>query len=84
MFVYANNSNKTCQIIDTTCFIEALTYVKDKRGTLFFAEDNENSDDVEKEVDQEQLDKAMVWHNGFMTKLGKTLFDNNNFRNYID
>jgi hypothetical protein len=84
MFVYANNSNKTCQIIDTPCLIDALTHVKDKKGTLYFTEDNENSDNVEKELTQDELDEAMVWHNGHMTKLGKTLFDNSNFRNLID
>jgi len=86
MYVYANTRNKTCEVVESSNILDAIAISKGN-GIIYLTDDSEEGEDTsdlsEQEV-RERMDNLIAWKDGVLTKLGKTLIIDSNFRNYID
>ena len=86
MYVYADPRNKTCQIVESEDILDAIA-ISNGRGIIYKTDDSGNGEDAsnmtEEEVTQAMHD-AIAWKDGVLSNLGKSLFDDSKFRNYID
>ena len=90
MYVYADPSVKTCQIIESDDILDAILISKGK-GIIYMTDDSdENTKDtsgLSEDQVRDLMDKSIAWKDGILTNLGKSLIVNSNysnFRNYID
>jgi len=86
MYVYADPMNKTCQIVESEDILDAIA-ISNGRGIIYKTDDSEDEPDAssmtDNEVTQAMYD-SIAWKDGILSKLGKTLIDYSNFKNYID
>ena len=86
MYVYANAKEKTCQIVESEDILDAIA-ISNGKGIIYKTDDtgapSDASNMTEEELTQVMHD-AIAWKDGVLSNLGKSLFDNTNFRNYID
>jgi len=86
MYVYADPSHRTCQVVESNDILDAIAISRGK-GIIYMTDDSDNnkdSSDLTEDQVRDYMDKSIAWKDGILTKLGKTLIDNPNFRNYMD
>jgi hypothetical protein len=86
MYVYADSKNKTCQIVESNDILDAIAISKGN-GIIYLTDDTEESQDtsnLSKEQVADLMDNCIAWKDGVLTKLGQSLIDYSNFKNYVD
>ena len=86
MYVYADPKAKTCEVVESEDILDAIAISKGN-GVIYLTDDKEGAEDTSHLSEQEVtdlMDNSIAWKDGVLTKLGKTLIGNSNFRNYID
>jgi hypothetical protein len=86
MYVYANPKNKTCEIVESKDILDAIAITKGN-GIIYLTDDSEEGEDTSHLSQQEVtdlMDNSIAWKDGILTRLGKTLIDYSNFKNYVD
>lgn len=86
MYVYADPKTKTCQLVESENILDAIA-ISNGRGIIYKTDDSGDAVDAspmtENEVTQAMYD-SIAWKDGILSNLGKSLFDDSKFRNYID
>ena len=86
MYVYANPKNKTCEIVESEDILDAIAISKGN-GIIYLTDDSEEGEDTSNLSEQEVkdlMDNSIAWKDGVLTKLGNSLIDYSNFKNYVD
>ena len=86
MYVYANARAKTCEVVESNDILDAIAISKGN-GIIYLTDEEKGTEDTSHLSEQEVtdlMDNSIAWKDGLLTKLGKALIANSNFRNYID
>jgi hypothetical protein len=86
MYVYANPKNKTCEVVESEDILDAIAISKGN-GIIYLTDDSEEGEDTSNLSEQEVrdlMDSSIAWKDGVLTKLGNSLINYSNFKNYVD
>ena len=86
MYVYANPKNKTCEVVESEDILDAIAISKGN-GIIYLTDDQEGAEDTSHLSEQEVIDlmdNSIAWKDGVLTKLGNSLINYSNFKNYVD
>jgi hypothetical protein len=86
MYVYANPKNKTCEVVESEDILDAIAISKGN-GIIYLTDDSEEGEDTSNLSEQEVrdlMDNSIAWKDGVLTKLGNSLINYSNFKNYVD